>query len=450
MQLTSLSLAISRIMGGGAWSPFSLFAAGEQGAWYDPSDLTTLFQDAAGTTPVTAVEQRVGLMLDKSGRGNHAFQATTTPNDKRPILSARVNLLTKTEQFDNAIWAKTNASVTANAAIAPDGTTTADSIVVGAAPSTSYLLQNLAASNTGILSCYAKAGTGRYFDIVRGTFTSGDYAIFDLLTGTVTQPPTYSGSTATITPVGNTGYFKCSLTSAQSTQINAFSVSGGPTGTSTRAGVTDNIYIWGADLRPANIGNNIPAYQRVNTATDYDTAGFPYYLKADGAYTSMSTNSINFSATNNMTVVSGVRKLSDAAQGVVSELSATSASNNGSFTLSAPGGAATNYTWLSKGTTADTVTATPYTSPISGVLTGLASISAPSNTIRVNGTATSDTNTQGTGNYGNYPLYLFARNNSSSFLNGYFYGAIIRGATTSGTDLTNAESYMNTKSGGLY
>ena len=47
------------------FSPLSLFQAGEQGAWYDPSDLSTLFQDSAGTTPVTAVEQPVGLMLDK-------------------------------------------------------------------------------------------------------------------------------------------------------------------------------------------------------------------------------------------------------------------------------------------------------------------------------------------------------------------------------------------------
>lgn len=54
----------------------ALFAAGEQGAWYDPSDLTTLFQDSAGTTPVTDIDQPVGLMLDKSGRGNHALQAT--------------------------------------------------------------------------------------------------------------------------------------------------------------------------------------------------------------------------------------------------------------------------------------------------------------------------------------------------------------------------------------
>jgi len=50
----------------GGFSPASLFVNGEQGFWYDPSDLSTLFQDSAGTTPVTAVEQPVGLILDKS------------------------------------------------------------------------------------------------------------------------------------------------------------------------------------------------------------------------------------------------------------------------------------------------------------------------------------------------------------------------------------------------
>jgi hypothetical protein len=54
-----------------------LFASGEEGAWYDPSDISTLFQDSAGTTPVTTAGQPVGLMLDKSGRGNHATQATS-------------------------------------------------------------------------------------------------------------------------------------------------------------------------------------------------------------------------------------------------------------------------------------------------------------------------------------------------------------------------------------
>jgi hypothetical protein len=56
--------------------PVALFAGGEIGVWYDPSDLTTMFQDNLGATPVTAAGQTVGRILDKSGRGNHATQAT--------------------------------------------------------------------------------------------------------------------------------------------------------------------------------------------------------------------------------------------------------------------------------------------------------------------------------------------------------------------------------------
>jgi hypothetical protein len=63
------------IAGFDGFSPLSLFAAGEQGYWLDPSDFSTMFQDAAGTTPVTAVGQSVRLMLDKSGRGNTFTQA---------------------------------------------------------------------------------------------------------------------------------------------------------------------------------------------------------------------------------------------------------------------------------------------------------------------------------------------------------------------------------------
>ena len=70
------------------------FASGEQGVWYEPSlSNGTLFQDAAGTIPVTNVEQPVGLMKDKSGRGNHARQTTSA---SRPVFSARYNLLANT------------------------------------------------------------------------------------------------------------------------------------------------------------------------------------------------------------------------------------------------------------------------------------------------------------------------------------------------------------------
>ena len=72
-------------------SPAYLFASGQQGAWFDPSDLATLFQDSAGTTPVTSSGDPVGRMNDKSGRGNNSTQATAIA---RPVYQAAPSRLT--------------------------------------------------------------------------------------------------------------------------------------------------------------------------------------------------------------------------------------------------------------------------------------------------------------------------------------------------------------------
>lgn len=52
------------------------------GVWYDPSDLSSMFQDSTGTTPAV-VDSPVGRINDKSGNGKHAIQATSA---NRPIL----------------------------------------------------------------------------------------------------------------------------------------------------------------------------------------------------------------------------------------------------------------------------------------------------------------------------------------------------------------------------
>lgn len=67
--------------GPAGFSPKSLFSNGEEGAWYDPSDLSTLFQED-GTT-AAGVGDPVGKILDKSGNDNHLVQTTQT---KCPIL----------------------------------------------------------------------------------------------------------------------------------------------------------------------------------------------------------------------------------------------------------------------------------------------------------------------------------------------------------------------------
>ena len=82
---------------------------------------------------------------------NYRVQGATTPSFSDAITHTRAsmatmvdsdgvlkwgphNLLTYSEQFDNAAWTKVDATVTANAAVAPDGTTTADQITYTTAP----------------------------------------------------------------------------------------------------------------------------------------------------------------------------------------------------------------------------------------------------------------------------------------------------------------------------
>jgi len=80
---------------GGVAVPFSiadLFASSEAGAWYGPSDLSTLFQDSAGTTLVTTAGQPVGLMLDNSGNDNHAAQATAAARPTYQTGPARATI----------------------------------------------------------------------------------------------------------------------------------------------------------------------------------------------------------------------------------------------------------------------------------------------------------------------------------------------------------------------
>ena len=54
MPSLSISMSIRGQLLSGTFSPIKLKDGSSAFAWYDPSDLTTLFQDSTGTTPVTS------------------------------------------------------------------------------------------------------------------------------------------------------------------------------------------------------------------------------------------------------------------------------------------------------------------------------------------------------------------------------------------------------------
>lgn len=373
--------------------------------------------------------------------GNHATQPTAT---SRPIVSARVNLLTATEDIHLSPWTNSSGdSVTA---------TTGQTDPLGGTKG--VLLQNLSSSGG--------AGTYRQLAVSAPTGVSQTPSVWIKKvtpTGLFRISNPYSGSNGDWNvnlALVSSGWEQITAAHPAVTVVSAWTGSGGNVSGMQFGFAFGNpspidIIVWGADLRVANDGVNIPSYQRVNTATDYDSTGFPVYLRADGVDDGMVTNSIDFTATDKMTVVAGVRKLSDAASASLAEFSADAAALNGGFAIFAPAvGGANKFQFNSRGTSAVAAltTSTAFNAPITNVVTGIGNISGDSAILRINAIqAAISTADQGTGNYGNYPLYLFRRGGTTLPFNGHFYGLIVRGSQSTTAQIEATEAYINRQTG---
>ena len=426
----------------------------------------------------TVTNQNVGILCGNSPggividnvtiqriSGNHAI--AINDSTARPVLSARVNLLTYSEEFDNGAWLKVGGAVSANSTPAPDGTTTADTFTATAAYNRHCVINTgasalLPANTPVVFSAYIKKGNYNFVSLlVTNTTTTWFRATFDFsgASPVLSQSANGAGGTyisASVEAAAN-GFWRLVVrgSTTDTTLFGEICLNSSATPPSqsygeeiwTAAG-TETVIIWGADLRPANIGAAVPAYQRIADANTYDTAGFPLYLRFDGIDDGMYTPAnLNLSATDKVGVFAGVRKNATVTQFPV-EFS-SSDSNNGAFGVGADSGGF-EYFFNSRGTTLRQVLIdnAAYNAPVSNVVTLSADIAAPSLIARINATQVgSNTSSQGTGNFGTYPLYIGSRNNSSLYFNGHLHGLIVVGSAVSAGNISATESWMAGKTG---
>jgi len=182
------------------------------------------------------------------------------------------------------------------------------------------------------------------------------------------------------------------------------------------------------------------------------SGGGIWYAQPDGSDDFLVTNSIDFSACNEVTLFTALRKLSDTALSLAVETSSNSGSNNGTFYLAAPVTAGSDLRFLSKGSTAGSATYSnaAVAAPVTVVATGIGDISADSSILRINGaqvaTSASD---QGSGNYGNYPAYFFRRGGASNPFNGYEIASLCIGRLCTADELALVEGYFATLAAGV-
>ncbi len=228
--------------------------------------VTNGYQDSAGTTALTqpgggSADPPVGKALDLSGLGNHAIQATSTA---RPKLSARVNLLTYTEDFSNGVWGIYLGPTKIGAApvAGPDG-------------AAAYEFSMGAVGGAGVASAGAV-----FYTLPSGASGNNTWSVY-----VRAKTGTSSIRTSIYLSAGvNVGTADISISDAFWTRIQLtrdFGAASASNNVSIRnnvAGNSGNIYVTEPQLET---GSTATRYQRVTDANNYDYSGFPLIHQFD-------------------------------------------------------------------------------------------------------------------------------------------------------------------------
>jgi hypothetical protein len=179
----------------------------------------------------------------------------------RDLTILPANLLIETERFDNAAWTKSQATVSADAATAPDGRTTADKVIEDSTTNghSVYRTTSKATSATayiGDVFCKAAERTQAWFWLYGASGGDRGQAVFDLSAGTVLSSSAigaFTGVTATIEDAGDDWWrIRLTVTSDTSASIT-FNVGPAVGGSFIYLGDgASGIYVWGAQLVAAS------------------------------------------------------------------------------------------------------------------------------------------------------------------------------------------------------
>jgi hypothetical protein len=171
------------------------------------------------------------------------------------VEEQRTNLLLRSEEFDNAAWSKSNATITANTIVSPDGTVSADTFTGDAGTSIKRIRQNVTTTALGpwTYSVWLKVDNAAsalvaLFDSSVGgvnnvrtmlTFSTGAVS-------TAAAVGTATGASASVTPFGN-GWYRVSITGTFVTALTSVWAEVWLDGFVSSASTT-SFYIWGAQL----------------------------------------------------------------------------------------------------------------------------------------------------------------------------------------------------------
>ena len=223
------------------------------------ADNKSLIDAVTGASLVTFTRASSGTFVDSAG----------------VLRTAVTNLLLRSEEFDNATWARDSTVVTANQNTAPNGTLTADKVAEDTSANFHAISQyvgGFASGAVATLSIYAKAAGRTRFRIQTDASGGSGTADFDLSTVASTSG-TGVFTAGSIQAVGD-GWYRCSVrctTSGAGSIGLKVLLAATSYGTSYTGDGTSGIYLWGAQLEQSStVGEYIPTTSAINSAPRFD------------------------------------------------------------------------------------------------------------------------------------------------------------------------------------
>lgn len=206
-------------------------------------------------------------------------RASTATYYGTQTAKAEENLLLQSQDFTTS-WANSNSTDAADTSVAPDGTTTADTLTDNDTAGVHIVSQApvLIVGAIYTMSCFLKASTNDFalVTLTNGTTVeNGIAAVIDLSAGTISETDTGTSATLTsssITSVGS-GWYRVVITGSSLAGFNRAEVGLAPAGTGNTfsntqrisyTGTGTSIFVWGAQLEQRSA---VTAYTPTTTQT---------------------------------------------------------------------------------------------------------------------------------------------------------------------------------------
>lgn len=214
---------------------------------------------ATGSVTVGAVSQQT------TGLAGDYFSVFYSSLARCALADNGPNGLVRSDEFDNASWTKTAASVSANSTTAPDGATTADSIVENSANTAHFVVQSgIVIGSSAVDICFAvalKANTRTWAQLQlfeqTGSTTAAIYVNLSTgALGTITTGANWANVRGFTRALGNGWYYVALIArkTNAATLINPAIVMATADGTNSYLGNgSSSIYAWRATFKESGV-----------------------------------------------------------------------------------------------------------------------------------------------------------------------------------------------------